>query len=127
MSQTSTEACSYLVDSNFASSTPSALEPRYIDDKEHWRTVACFPFLDAQESSRITRAFYVPLRVWLEENTYGQYCLLQAVHKQNVSGHELCMVHVLMERDLVVCFLSDLISQVQKSIVSGLIFLAGLH
>ncbi|KAG1077041.1 hypothetical protein G6F42_025112 [Rhizopus arrhizus] len=66
--------CDYLVDVDFPLRPASPLEPRYIRDTEHWEVMDCFPFLDADNSNRLSRAFWVPGSPGLE---WGDYCMLK--------------------------------------------------
>ncbi|XP_050684647.1 alpha-1,2-mannosyltransferase ALG9 isoform X2 [Leptidea sinapis] len=49
--------CHYLVDSDISEPTP--LQPHY-HNQNHWDTIASVPILNAERSSRVFRAFYVP-------------------------------------------------------------------
>ncbi|GAA5927109.1 hypothetical protein JCM1841_006050 [Sporobolomyces salmonicolor] len=72
--------CSYLIDLDLParpSSSLSPLEPRYAADSSTWDRVYCHPFLDAKNSSRLTRALKLPLPGWQDQNTWGEYCLLR--------------------------------------------------
>ncbi|XP_053943189.1 alpha-1,2-mannosyltransferase ALG9 isoform X3 [Cuculus canorus] len=67
--------CHYLVDLDTAAETPR--EPRYSSNKEEWITIAYKPFLDASRSSKLLRAFYVP--VLSEQYTsYANYTILKS-------------------------------------------------
>ncbi|XP_042656399.1 alpha-1,2-mannosyltransferase ALG9 isoform X1 [Tyto alba] len=67
--------CHYLVDLDTAAETPR--EPRYSSNKEEWVTIAYKPFLDASRSSKLLRAFYVPLLS--EQYTwYANYTILKS-------------------------------------------------
>uniref|UniRef100_A0A8C9FZY3 Mannosyltransferase n=1 Tax=Pavo cristatus TaxID=9049 RepID=A0A8C9FZY3_PAVCR len=67
--------CHYLVDLDTAAETPR--EPRYSSNKEEWVTIAYKPFLDASRSSKLLRAFYVP--VLSERYTqYANYTILKS-------------------------------------------------
>ncbi|XP_064490678.1 alpha-1,2-mannosyltransferase ALG9-like isoform X2 [Pseudopipra pipra] len=67
--------CHYLVDLDTAAETPR--EPRYSSNKEEWVTIAYKPFLDASRSSRLLRAFYIPLLS--EQYTwYSNYTILKS-------------------------------------------------
>ncbi|KWU46612.1 glycosyltransferase family 22 protein [Rhodotorula sp. JG-1b] len=72
--------CDYLVDVDFparSSSSHSPLEPRYVNDSEHWDRAFCHPFLDAETSPRLTRVINLPLPGWNKRNNWGEYCLLR--------------------------------------------------
>ncbi|KAM9255717.1 alpha-1,2-mannosyltransferase ALG9 isoform 2-T2 [Cariama cristata] len=67
--------CHYLVDLDTAAETPR--EPRYSSNKEEWITIAYKPFLDASRSSKLLRAFYIPLLS--EQYTwYANYTILKS-------------------------------------------------
>ncbi|KAM6312516.1 alpha-1,2-mannosyltransferase ALG9 isoform 3-T3 [Podargus strigoides] len=67
--------CHYLVDLDTAAETPR--EPRYSSNKEEWTTIAYKPFLDASRSSKLLRAFYIPLLS--EQYTwYANYTILKS-------------------------------------------------
>ncbi|NXD42717.1 ALG9 mannosyltransferase, partial [Copsychus sechellarum] len=71
--------CHYLVDLDTARETPR--EPRYSSSREEWVTIAYKPFLDASRSSRLLRAFYIPLLS--EQHThYTNYSILKSRRKQ---------------------------------------------
>lgn len=76
---TDIQHCSFLVDSSFLSTQPSALEPAYSQD-EKWEKLACEPFLDNAATGLLARTVWVPnfgfipsryRRVW------GEHCLLR--------------------------------------------------
>ena len=70
--------CHYLVDLDFPKHPVSSeLEPRYITDTENWDRVHCAPFLDAAHSPLLTRALWLPGKMWWDQNSYGEYCLLK--------------------------------------------------
>lgn len=68
-----------MVDSDFpmryaeGDESPSKHEPRYIQDSKHWEVIVCKPFLDAANSHRLSRAFWVP---GVKRLQWGEYCLL---------------------------------------------------
>nr|XP_013811792.1 PREDICTED: alpha-1,2-mannosyltransferase ALG9 [Apteryx mantelli mantelli] len=67
--------CHYLVDLDTAAEAPR--EPRYSSNKEEWVTIAYKPFLDASRSSKLLRAFYIPLLS--EQHTwYANYTILKS-------------------------------------------------
>ncbi|XP_072774217.1 alpha-1,2-mannosyltransferase ALG9 isoform X2 [Taeniopygia guttata] len=71
--------CHYLVDLDTATESPR--EPRYSSNKEEWLTIAYKPFLDASRSSRLLRAFYIPLLS--EQHThYANYTILKSRRRQ---------------------------------------------
>lgn len=68
------EDCDYLVDVDFPLHPSNELEPRYIQDTTHWQVMRCEPFLDAANSNRLSRAFWVPGNPGL---AWGDYCVLK--------------------------------------------------
>lgn len=68
------DECDYLVDVDFPLQTASALEPRYIRDTENWEVLTCYPYLDAENSNRLSRAFWVPGAPGLQ---WGDYCMMK--------------------------------------------------
>lgn len=72
--------CDYLVELDLPLHLPSPssiYEPRYAIDTAAWDRVACFPFLDTQHSSLLTRVLWVPGNAWQQHNSFGDYCLLR--------------------------------------------------
>ncbi|KAG2171665.1 hypothetical protein INT43_008045 [Umbelopsis isabellina] len=71
--------CDFMVDSDFpmryadGGESTSTHEPRYIQDSKHWEVIACKPFLDAANSHRLSRAFWIP---GVKRLQWGEYCLL---------------------------------------------------
>ncbi|KAG1243191.1 hypothetical protein G6F68_015906 [Rhizopus microsporus] len=52
----------------------------YVDENEytdHWEVLACYPFLDTENSHRLSRAFWVPGSPGL---AWGDYCMLKRKH-----------------------------------------------
>ncbi|KAM0787191.1 hypothetical protein ACM66B_006434 [Microbotryomycetes sp. NB124-2] len=74
--------CHYLVDLDLATiqQAPNALEPHYANDAATWDRVLCIPFLVGHKSARWTRAFFLPVSAWQQQNTFGKYCLLRNKH-----------------------------------------------
>ncbi|XP_014115340.1 PREDICTED: alpha-1,2-mannosyltransferase ALG9 isoform X1 [Pseudopodoces humilis] len=71
--------CHYLVDLDTATESPR--EPRYSSNREEWLTIAYKPFLDVSRSSRLLRAFYIPLLS--EQHTrYANYTILKSRRRQ---------------------------------------------
>ncbi|KAI7894344.1 Alg9-like mannosyltransferase family-domain-containing protein [Mucor mucedo] len=68
------DECDYLVDLDLPLHSASELEPRYIRDTEHWQVLSCYPYLDAQNSHRLSRAFWVPGSPQLQ---WGEYCMMK--------------------------------------------------
>ncbi|KAJ1302752.1 hypothetical protein OPQ81_003061 [Rhizoctonia solani] len=77
--------CDYFVHLRLAQS-PERQEP--IPRVGEWEDVACFPFLDAQRSSVLTRVFWVPGSIWQKGNTFGEYCLLREKKRAQIREHE---------------------------------------
>jgi alpha-1,2-mannosyltransferase len=84
-----------LIDSDFPSRYPVGdktvvtyhppREPRYVWDEENWERVLCEKFLDARASSRLTRAFWLPLgERWEGGNKWGEMCLLKRKGKGEI-------------------------------------------
>ncbi|XP_046393537.1 alpha-1,2-mannosyltransferase ALG9 [Ischnura elegans] len=71
----SVKDCHFLVDLDLERET--TLEPRYSLQTDNWTLVASIPFLDAERSHKIFRAFYIP---WISERycTYASFNLLQS-------------------------------------------------
>ncbi|CEL56132.1 alpha-1,2-mannosyltransferase [Rhizoctonia solani AG-1 IB] len=53
-----------------------------------WEDVACFPFLDAQRSSILSRVFWAPGSLWQKGNTFGEYCLLREKQRAQIRERE---------------------------------------
>ncbi|KAI8367633.1 Alg9-like mannosyltransferase family-domain-containing protein [Radiomyces spectabilis] len=70
----SVDQCDYLVDTDFPLRATTPNEPRYVDDTKTWEILDCQPFLDAENSKRLSRAFWVPGAKGL---AWGEYCLLK--------------------------------------------------
>lgn len=71
------EACDYLVDVDFPlRHSDSAFEKDYIRDTKHWQVMTCYPYLDAENSNRLLRAFWIPGSPGL---AWGEYCMLKRV------------------------------------------------
>lgn len=81
--------CDYLIDSDFPENPPetSVLEPRYSVDSSTWDRVVCTPFLDARHSSLLTRTVWLPIPLWSQRNSFGEYCLLR--HKRRAAKREV--------------------------------------
>ncbi|GBB88318.1 hypothetical protein RclHR1_14890008 [Rhizophagus clarus] len=103
--------CDYIIDLelNYANSAlDNNNEQRYIIQTDQWSEVICRPFLDAENSNRITRAFYLPPIAWqklkkfisylpsrladsvtiktLGNLKWGDYCLLRRKNVTEVIG-----------------------------------------
>ena len=66
---------------------PTALEPDYVADTEHWETLKCESFLDVTRTHLLGRLLWVPDLPFIPEQfrrKWGQYCLLQ----RKVSGEK---------------------------------------
>ncbi|KAF2426184.1 hypothetical protein EJ08DRAFT_689215 [Tothia fuscella] len=64
---TNIEHCSFLVDSQLPSTTPSTLEPSYILDTKTWEPLLCKPFLDHSQTHLLGRLLWIPdhpLDIW---------------------------------------------------------------
>ncbi|CUA67499.1 alpha-1,2-mannosyltransferase [Rhizoctonia solani] len=77
--------CDYFVHLRFPHS-PERQEP--VPSVGLWEDVACFPFLDAQRSSIMSRVFWVPGSVWQRGNTFGEYCLLREKERAQIRERE---------------------------------------
>lgn len=78
--QVSIEHCEFLVDSSLLGVAPTALEPDYMADTEHWDKLKCEPFLDVTQTHILSRLLWVPDLPFVPERyrrKWGQYCLLQ--------------------------------------------------
>jgi alpha-1,2-mannosyltransferase len=72
--------CTYLVDSNLPSASPTALEPDYILDSTNWQKLKCTSFLDASQTHLLGRLLFIPDLPFVPEKfrrKWGEYCLLQ--------------------------------------------------
>ncbi|KDQ15681.1 glycosyltransferase family 22 protein [Botryobasidium botryosum FD-172 SS1] len=70
--------CDYLVELDEPLHEASSVYgQRYAIDTEAWDRVVCFPFLDIQYSSPVTRALWVPGNAWQQHNSFSDYCLLR--------------------------------------------------
>lgn len=70
----------YLVDSDFASTPATELEPKYIEDADTWETVACEPFLDTASTGLLGRLLWLPELSLIPDKYrrhWGRYCLLR--------------------------------------------------
>jgi alpha-1,2-mannosyltransferase len=77
--QTDIAQCDFLVDSDFPlryidGKAPSKYEPRYIQDTDYWNVLKCVRFLDAENSAKLSRAFWIP---GVKRLQWGEYCLLE--------------------------------------------------
>ncbi|KAG9649179.1 glycosyltransferase family 22 protein, partial [Aureobasidium melanogenum] len=71
--------CSFMVDSSFPGTEPSALEPDYINQTETWEKLSCEPFLDASRTGTIGRIGWIPDWDFIPtkyRRQWGEYCLL---------------------------------------------------
>ncbi|KAJ1969338.1 mannosyltransferase [Dispira parvispora] len=100
--------CDYIVDYYSPKQPASHQEPAFVLDTKHWRRSVCRPFLDAQNTHPLFRAFYIPpfLRAPLltsvqflqsilrgrtaakalhpsvdDVYTWGEYCILERVKR----------------------------------------------
>ncbi|KAF2688006.1 glycosyltransferase family 22 protein [Lentithecium fluviatile CBS 122367] len=77
---TDVKYCNFLIDSHLPSVSPTALEPNYIADTEHWEKLSCRSFLDASHTSAIGRILWVPDLPFVPQRfrrVWGEYCLLR--------------------------------------------------
>ena len=59
--------CDYIIDLELdytRTASDNDNEQRYVTQTDQWSEVICKPFIDAENSNRITRAFYLPPIVW---------------------------------------------------------------
>lgn len=70
------EKCDFMLDLDLKMKKTPPLEPNYSADTEHWKILKELPFLNAQQSHPIYRAFYVPF-VSYKYIKYGSFNLLQ--------------------------------------------------
>lgn len=70
------EKCDFMVDLDLKAKKNPPLEPNYSADTENWKILKKLPFLNAQQSHPIYRAFYVPF-VSFKFIKYGSFNLLQ--------------------------------------------------
>ncbi|KAF1984343.1 glycosyltransferase family 22 protein [Aulographum hederae CBS 113979] len=52
--------CTFMIDSQFPDSSPSPLEPNYINDSSNWEVIKCSPFLDPARTGIVGRTLWVP-------------------------------------------------------------------
>lgn len=73
--------CHFLVDLDVGKET--LLEPIYADRRDNWKVVRSLQFLNAEESNRFFRAFYIP---FLSHRylTYGNFSLLQSIKQTKI-------------------------------------------
>jgi alpha-1,2-mannosyltransferase len=79
---TDVDRCTFLVDSRLPSAPPTALEPSYISDSEHWEKMKCTSFLDASQTQLLGRLLFIPDLPFVPERLrrkWGDYCLLRRV------------------------------------------------
>lgn len=70
------DKCDFLVDLDLKSKKNPPLEPNYSADTENWTILKQIPFLNAQQSHPIYRAFYIPF-VSFKHIKHGSFNLLQ--------------------------------------------------
>jgi len=71
--------CTYFVDSDLPSWTPSAREPLYSQD-DNWQIVVCAAILDASSTSLLARIIWIPELPIIPRRyrrTWGRHCLLK--------------------------------------------------
>ncbi|TXT09120.1 hypothetical protein VHUM_02594 [Vanrija humicola] len=71
------EQCTHLVTLSLPSQTPTALEPDYSLDEEHWSREYCTTFLDGASSKWWSRLIWLPANIGDKGRVYGDYCLLR--------------------------------------------------
>lgn len=77
---TDLDQCTFLVDSRLPGSPSTALEPDYISDEQHWKSLKCVPFLDASQTNILGRLLWIPDLPFVPQRfrrKWGEYCLLQ--------------------------------------------------
>lgn len=74
--------CDFLVDLDLKTKKQSPLEPNYSLRTDEWNIVKEVPFLNAQSSHPIYRAFYIPF-VSYKYIKYGSFNLLQKITEAN--------------------------------------------
>jgi alpha-1,2-mannosyltransferase len=80
MHQIDLQHCDFLVDSRLPGTPPTKLEPDYVSDTEHWKTLKCAPFLDASQTHFLGRLLWIPDLPFIPDvlrRKWGEYCLLQ--------------------------------------------------
>ncbi|CAB5362776.1 unnamed protein product [Rhizophagus irregularis] len=79
--------CDYIIDLEL-NYTRSALdnnnEQKYITQTDQWSEVICKPFLDAENSNRITRALYLPPIVWQKLKRFISYLPLRLTDSETI-------------------------------------------
>ncbi|CAA9957382.1 Mannosyl transferase [Pyrenophora teres f. maculata] len=81
--------CDFLVDSRIPGQEPTALEPDYAADTQHWETVKCIPFLAAGQTNILGRMLWVPDSPLIPaklQRKWGDYCLLK--QRRTAGGKE---------------------------------------
>jgi len=78
--QVPVETCSYLIELDYpqrylGQAVTGEHARRHAVEAEYWHRVKCLPFVDLQNSARLSRSFYFPFVK--DGNTYGDYCLLR--------------------------------------------------
>lgn len=78
--QTHVDNCNYLIDSHVPSVPATDKEPNYIADTKTWEKLSCKSFMDASNTSLISRLLWVPDWPVIParfRRTWGEYCLLR--------------------------------------------------
>jgi alpha-1,2-mannosyltransferase len=71
--------CTYLIDSDLPSASPTELEPNYVSS-DHWQTLKCASFLDASHTHLLGRLLFIPDLPFIPEQfrrKWGRYCLMR--------------------------------------------------
>lgn len=78
--QIDVQHCTFMVDLDLISTEPTELEPAYCQDNVNWETLQIEPFLDATESTLISRLIWIPDWPIIPsrlKRQWGDYCLLR--------------------------------------------------
>ena len=81
------ENCDFFVDLDLKYKKTSQLEPNYSADTDSWTILREIPFLNAQQSHPIYRAFYIPF-VSFKYIKYGSFNLLQKIVAEATTSDE---------------------------------------
>ncbi|KAK3828426.1 MAG: Alg9-like mannosyltransferase family-domain-containing protein [Benniella sp.] len=94
------DKCHYLVDLDYGgryadnqNESEDLVEPRYLQDKEHWERLYCKKFLDTQVgagSNRWIRAFWIPNKITValtrgQTKVWGDYCIARRKPEKDMS------------------------------------------
>jgi alpha-1,2-mannosyltransferase len=81
------ENCDYLVDLDLKAKKTPPNEPNYSADTEFWTVLKEIPFLNAQQSHPIYRAFYIPF-ISFKYVKHGSFNLLQKIVAEAATSDE---------------------------------------